>query len=59
MLATEELDLQAARNFQEYLYNIKVEPHNFSPYLTSNMNEIGNGLQKFRYKYYHSIKINS
>ncbi len=52
--------LKTSKDFKEYLYDLKTEtPASFNPYLTNRMHDIGNSLQKFRYKHYQSLKINS
>jgi hypothetical protein len=54
-----ELNLKAAKNFTKYLYDLKVGEFNINPYLTNMMHDIANGLQKFRYKHYQSLKFNN
>jgi hypothetical protein len=43
----------AANEFREYLYGLKDGV--FSPYPTSRLHEIGDGIQNFHYRYFHSI----
>lgn len=57
-IATDKHIVEAHQIVTEYLYSLSAGPPlNINPYLTNHMSDISDGLQKFRYHHYQSIKI--